>query len=418
VANNTWQRFGTELIKGLVITNDARALVTGNRFNWPGDFGITAYSGSNHIANNYFHNSYGSIGVMGNSNFVVGNMVQSPNSASFYSLYVSGATNFISGNWFAQPIRLVGSTAHGNHFANNTAPGVLMDEAPFVLGNTWWLNQLSEFTGDNNTNGHWMTVKTNGYVGMGTNTPEYRLTVAGEVAVTDDPYNATTWNDNGTVPTKNAIRDKIESLSVGGGGGPLSGGFTNGSGALTADGHAMELIDPNTGWTNLNWTVQTLSAANTNVLDWFNKWLIGTWTANGALFTNLNASFLASGTVPFARQGELSSTLLFTGDGTNVFLNAGLAIQQSHQFNLTATNSFVLQITNGVDGQFVRVRVQQDATGNRVGYNGSTIDNGDGPTEMSLSPLPDTKTYEGYIYDADSDIWSHVSESRNFDGTH
>lgn len=34
----------------------------------------------------------------------------------------------------------------------------------------------------------------------------------GDISVPDDPYDATTWNGNLEVPTKNAIRDKIESL--------------------------------------------------------------------------------------------------------------------------------------------------------------------------------------------------------------
>jgi hypothetical protein len=41
-------------------------------------------------------------------------------------------------------------------------------------------------------------------------------TFTGAVAVPDDAYDATTWNGSASVPTKNAIRDKIESLAVGG----------------------------------------------------------------------------------------------------------------------------------------------------------------------------------------------------------
>lgn len=39
-----------------------------------------------------------------------------------------------------------------------------------------------------------------------------RLTVD-YVAVNDDAYDATTWNGNLDVPTKNAVRDKIETLT-------------------------------------------------------------------------------------------------------------------------------------------------------------------------------------------------------------
>lgn len=41
-------------------------------------------------------------------------------------------------------------------------------------------------------------------------------TFTGAVSVPDDAYDATAWNGNNQVPTKNAMRDKIESLSSGG----------------------------------------------------------------------------------------------------------------------------------------------------------------------------------------------------------
>jgi hypothetical protein len=45
------------------------------------------------------------------------------------------------------------------------------------------------------------------------------ITATTSVTTVDDAYDATTWNGNNTVPTKNAVRDKIESL----GGGSISG---------------------------------------------------------------------------------------------------------------------------------------------------------------------------------------------------
>ena len=53
-------------------------------------------------------------------------------------------------------------------------------------------------------------------------------TFTGAVSVPDDPYDAATWNGNTEVPTKNAVRDKIESLS--------SGGITALTGDVTASG--------------------------------------------------------------------------------------------------------------------------------------------------------------------------------------
>ena len=42
-------------------------------------------------------------------------------------------------------------------------------------------------------------------------------TFTGDINVPDEAYDATTWNGSTEVPTKNAVRDKIEALSVGGG---------------------------------------------------------------------------------------------------------------------------------------------------------------------------------------------------------
>lgn len=44
-----------------------------------------------------------------------------------------------------------------------------------------------------------------------------QVAVTGNVSVTDDAYDATSWNGSNNVPTKNAVRDKIEALSGGSG---------------------------------------------------------------------------------------------------------------------------------------------------------------------------------------------------------
>jgi len=55
--------------------------------------------------------------------------------------------------------------------------------------------------------------------------------------VPDDAYNATTWNGNTEVPTKNAVRDKIESMS---GGGDVVG-------AASSTNNAVVVMDGTTG---------------------------------------------------------------------------------------------------------------------------------------------------------------------------
>jgi len=88
-------------------------------------------------------------------------------------------------------------------------------------------------------------------------------------SVPDDAYDATTWNGNMEVPTKNAIRDKIESLSPGGGGGievitaTLSGTQTNyafvgASATPSTDANILTVFDvtPSSSfiWQSLNMT--------------------------------------------------------------------------------------------------------------------------------------------------------------------
>jgi hypothetical protein len=61
-------------------------------------------------------------------------------------------------------------------------------------------------------------------------------TLTGDLIVPADPYDATSWNGNNEVPTKNDIRDKIETLGGSGAtitGTPASGNLTKFSGAST-----------------------------------------------------------------------------------------------------------------------------------------------------------------------------------------
>lgn len=52
--------------------------------------------------------------------------------------------------------------------------------------------------------------------------PKAGGTFTGDIVVPDEAYDATAWNGSLEVPTKNAIRDKIESLSLGGAVGDLA----------------------------------------------------------------------------------------------------------------------------------------------------------------------------------------------------
>jgi hypothetical protein len=66
--------------------------------------------------------------------------------------------------------------------------------------------------------------------------------------ISNDAYNATTWNDNTDAPSKNAVRDKIESLELSGGGGDDLGDATAGDVAALFSGEGEYLkTDGSTG---------------------------------------------------------------------------------------------------------------------------------------------------------------------------
>lgn len=67
-----------------------------------------------------------------------------------------------------------------------------------------------------NATSDWMTVTRTGHTAATVAFPLGNVSVTGDVTVTDDAYDATGWNGNTEVPTKNAIRDKIESLGSSG----------------------------------------------------------------------------------------------------------------------------------------------------------------------------------------------------------
>jgi hypothetical protein len=84
---------------------------------------------------------------------------------------------------------------------------------------------------------------------------------AGDISVPDEAYDATGWNGNLEVPTKNAIRDKIESMS--------SGGITSINGetgpAYTIQGGTGILVTPTTNTATIE--VNTASTALPHTLD-------------------------------------------------------------------------------------------------------------------------------------------------------
>ncbi len=80
-------------------------------------------------------------------------------------------------------------------------------------------------------------------------------TFVGTVTVPDDAYNASSWDGNLTVPTKNAIRDKIESIS--------GGGITSLNG-LGATSQTFAKVDD----TNVTLAISSVTSTHTFTLGW------------------------------------------------------------------------------------------------------------------------------------------------------
>lgn len=139
-------------------------------------------------------------------------------------------------------------------------------------------------------------------------------TFTGDIAVPDEAYDATTWNGNNDVPTKNAIRDKIETL---GGGSSVvvqvvstqTGATATGSVAIPVD----DTIPQNTEGTEfMTLAVTPTDAANKLQIDIVifltgpaAKWLIV------ALFQDTTANALAVGAA-FNETNTAGMTVKFT----------------------------------------------------------------------------------------------------------
>jgi hypothetical protein len=146
-----------------------------------------------------------------------------------------GGNNTFTGanNTFNANVNVVGQLSSGSgHFIANTT-GVYIDR-PLAVTNTAALGNttVTGFVVINTTNfvANSSVLQTDRPVTITNTLAVGNTNVSGWLTVTDDAYDATTWNGSTQVPTKNAIRDKIESLS-----GPSIRAITATDNALTTD---------------------------------------------------------------------------------------------------------------------------------------------------------------------------------------
>jgi hypothetical protein len=124
-----------------------------------------------------------------------------------------------------------------------------------------------------------------------------KLQVNGDATVTDEAYDATAWNGNLEVPTKNAIRDKIESMSIGStiytGDGTLASPRT-----ISTDGHTLALTGANDSETSFSVTNTGSTAASAiagNVTGSTGAGVTGTSTAGNGVVGNSTSNYGVAG---------------------------------------------------------------------------------------------------------------------------
>lgn len=156
-----------------------------------------------------------------------------------------------------------------------------------------------------------------------------KITVAGgTLAVPDDAYDASTWNGSTDVPTKNAVRDKIESILTSSGFATvnlnnLSSVAINAS-LLPAVSDAVALGSPTKMWSDL-------FLASTGIINWNNGGITIAETADSLVFAGASAGY-------YLNDGKL----IIVGDGTATgVINAG---------NAYSAGSAWMGINAGVDG--------------------------------------------------------------------
>ena len=289
------------------------------------------------------HNN-GNVDVAGNTT-IGGNATISGNASAVGTFTVPGYTQM--GNSFSGTAPLRFANYGGSNGSQptivyyNAAGGTNEKYSDITLGSgTINFRLLND---DFNAANDWMTVTRSGYTSASVAFPAGNVAITGDATVADEAYDATSWNGSTEVPTKNAIRDKIESLS-GGISGLTSGRVTLSTGS-TSIGDDADLLFNGT----------SLSISTTNTQGQLNLGGNKNLSSSGAQQYNAAATYTdnttaASGTASsysinlFAQPtiAATNSSVTFPSI-TNVFVDAPAA-----GTNATITSKYALQTgTNG-----------------------------------------------------------------------
>lgn len=155
---------------------------------------------------------------------------------------------------------------------------------------------------------------------------------ANSVSVIDSVYDATLWNGDSSVPTKNAVRDKIESMGAGGGGDvTAAAAFANDSRVILSDGAGSK------GVKSSPVTIDSLgNITGVNNITMTNPFPTGVYSTG--VFTNDNRLLRSDGT---GRNAQSSNIQLDDNGTITLVANAPLVYPQNTKqtFNPGSTSA-------------------------------------------------------------------------------
>lgn len=227
--------------------------------------------------------------------------------------------------------------------------------------------RFSSWSGSNITNSYGIYMDTSIDLGSTLKYAIYSLStspslLSGTLTIPDDAYDATGWNGNLTVPTKNAIRDKIESLTSGSGdvtkvGTPVNNqvGIWTGDGTIEGDVNLTfdTTTDSLTVGNGINIGGRIIGSGSGNYIAWgdtaFGDILgLGTFAAIG-----FNGSY-------GVKYRDNSGNIPYTFDTSNMRVSSGRQIGFSSNSTdastaadvaLARVGSAVVKVTDGSSGR-------------------------------------------------------------------
>ncbi len=244
-------------------------------------------------------------------------------------------------------------------------------------GFTAWVNDENAYIGYDGA--AWNTIAAT----PGAYLPLTGGTLSGDLIVPDEAYDATAWNGSLEVPTKNAIRDKIETL----GGGYAPGGTDV---ALADGGTGASLTDPNadrilfwddsagamtwlTAGTGLSITGTTLSATSTAPTECIilapSDETTALTTGTAKITFRMPYAFTVTGVRCSLTTAQTSGSI-FTVDineaGTTI-LSTKLTIDNTEKTSTTAVTAAVISDTALADDAEITVDIDQVGDGTAKG---------------------------------------------------